>query len=134
MSRETPVLKNVLLTVGSRDDTRIFRLNTGVGWVGEITKLKDGSILIRNPRPLRAGLSKVGGADLVGLQRIIVTESMLGLPIGRFVAFETKSDDGDTTEGQDLFLKMVRDFGGIGKVVRSVEDATVALDGDLFGL
>ncbi len=134
MSRETPVLKSVLLAVGSRPDARAFRVNSGVGWAGEVTRLKDGSILIRNPRPLRAGLAKIGTADLVLIQKITITQAMVGLPIGRFCALEVKSSTGETSEEQDRFLQMVRDFGGLARVVRSVEDATVALDGDMFGL
>jgi hypothetical protein len=132
MTRESPVLKSVLLAVGSRPDVRAFRVNTGMGWAGDVTRLQDGSVLIRNPRPLRAGMVE-GGSDIIGLQRVLITPAMVGRSIARFVAVETKGDTGRASDAQKRFLAMVTDFGGVAVVARSVADAQAALDGGLFG-
>jgi hypothetical protein len=65
----------------------------------------------------RYGLA-VGSSDLIGVLS----------PSGRFVAIECKAATGRTTEEQDLFLALVRRFGGFACVVRSVEDAIKAVD------
>lgn len=132
MTRETPTLKRVMLAVGSREDCRCFRVNTGVGWAGApIVKYPDGSVRVYNARPLRAGLVR-GGSDIIGLQRILITPTMVGRHIGRLIAIETKSDRGETSEDQDNFLAMIIRMGGLAVVARSAEDATSALDGLLF--
>jgi hypothetical protein len=132
MTRESPTLRSVLLEIGGRPDVRVFRNNVALAWVGEVNRLKDGSILLRNPRPLHAGLC-VGSSDCIGLQRVLITPAMVGSSLARFVAIETKSDRGTADEKQKRFLAMVSSFGGVAVVARSVADAQAALDGGLFG-
>lgn len=93
---------------------RVFRNNTGQGWVGQYTKCTERrnghhDVLISNARPLHAGLC-VGSSDLIGFYR------------GRFLAIECKSARGRPTEEQQNFLDEVTRNGGIGIVARSVED------------
>ena len=119
MTRESPTQKRVLLAVGSRPDVRISRNNCGLAEYPDGFKVK-------------YGLFNPGGADLIGLQRILITPQMVGKHIGRFVAIECKSDRGQTSEAQDNFLAMVLHMGGLAVVARSVADAVEALDGGLF--
>jgi hypothetical protein len=60
-----------------------------------------------------------GSSDLVGIVP----------PSGRFLAIEVKTYFGKTTPGQEAFLKMVNDCGGIGFVARSPEEALEILRG-----
>ncbi len=46
---------------------------------------------------------------------------------GRFYAIEVKREDGKTTWHQEQFLAHVREVGGVGIVVRSVEDLEAQL-------
>ena len=65
---------------------RLFRCNTGQGWVGNSTMIKNkslvylypGDVVIKNARPLHAGLTE-GGSDLIGWTKD-----------GKFLAIETK--------------------------------------------
>lgn len=58
------------------------------------------------------GLVK-GAADLIGLVK----------PHGRFLALEVKSRTGRASKEQIQFLALVNRMGGVGGIVRSVEEA-----------
>lgn len=72
------------------------------------------------------GLCK-GSADLIGLTPRIITPDQVGRPIAIFTAIEVKSPRGRVRAGQDEFLAMVRERGGIAARVTSVEEAIHAL-------
>lgn len=98
---------------------RIFRQNTGVGWAGKATKFTKptkieampGDVLIRNARPLHAGLC-TGSPDYVGFSST-----------GKFIGIELKSDTGKPTEAQLNFIDAVKKSGGIAGIVRDEESA-----------
>ncbi|MBA1159355.1 hypothetical protein [Microvirga mediterraneensis] len=128
MERE---LIDVILTRASELGARLFRVNTGQAWTGEVVRNKGSGkqavflgpndIVLRNARPFRAGLVK-GGSDMIGITPVVITPDMVGKTVGAFTAYEAKTGRLKATEEQGKFLEMVRRLGGIGKVVRSVED------------
>ena len=99
-------------------DVRAFRNNVG------IAIYPDGS-------RVRYGLCP-GSSDLIGWKRTVITPEMVGRTLARFLAIECKSDAGTVTEKQKNFLSVVRAFGGVAVVARSVADVEQALDGSLF--
>lgn len=105
---EHEIQQQIRLALGS-GPVRLFRNNTGA--------LRD-----ENGRLVRYGLC-VGSSDLIGLRRVVIDEHHLGLKLGQFVALEVKAAKGRPTKEQVQFLDMVRRFGGIAGVVRSVEEA-----------
>ena len=114
-------LRSIMLGL-STPGVRLFRQNVGTGWTGDITRLKDGSILIKNPRPLQAGLCK-GSSDLIGWRSIEVTPEMVGRKVALFLAVEVKGDRGRATPEQRNFIDRVRLDGGLAGVARTVDDA-----------
>lgn len=119
-------LRQILLTC-SRGPTRLFRQNTGQGWVGqsrrfsrsEMVIVQPGDVLIRNARPLHAGLCE-GSSDLIGwTQRD-------GAAV--FTAIEVKANRGRVTPEQAQFVEAVTAAGGIAGIARSVEDAQRLID------
>lgn len=101
---EAQILHAILLALGSRPELRIFRNNVG---------------LARDPNSgqhLRFGLV-AGASDLLGLVK----------PRGRFLALEVKSEKGRVRPEQQAFIDMVNNMGGVGRVVRSVEQALEAV-------
>ena len=95
-----------------------FRANVGEAWTGsDITRLPDGSILIRDARRLTTGLP-AGFSDLFGLTNE-----------GRFFALEVKAPKGRVTDQQANFLRHITDHGGIAGVARSVDDARLIIKG-----
>lgn len=124
-------LINDLLTRASELGARLFRINTGMGWTGEVIRgnrsgkqavfLGPNDIVIRNARPFHAGLVK-GGSDVVGITPVLITQEMVGKTVGAFTAYEAKTGKLKASTEQGKFLEMVRRLGGIAKVVRSPDD------------
>ena len=89
---EKKLQNGILMSVGRRPDTRIWRHN-----VGKARPLSNPDTVIQYGRP--------GQPDLMGLCR------------GRFLAIECKAS-GRVTPEQQSFLAMVRKLGGIAVVSR----------------
>lgn len=125
--KENPIMRLILRECG-QGDARLFRNNVGTGWVGERVRHEPDLLVLRNPRPLHAGLC-VGSSDLIGWRTITVTPEMVGQQVAVFVAVESKSLRGSAKEAQTNFIEAVRRAGGLAGVARSVEDAREILDG-----
>jgi hypothetical protein len=121
MLNETDTQKLIMLRV-SKLNTRIFRNNTGMGWVGEIMKKATGIITLRNPRPLHAGLC-LGSSDLIGWTSVEITPDMVGKKIAVFTALEVKAQYKKASTEQLNFLGQVKNAGGIAAVVRTEKEA-----------
>ena len=114
-------IQTEILLAASGEGLTLWRQNVGTGWAGKSHRLDDGSVLIRDARPLHAGLCK-GSSDLIGLRQVTITEEMVGQTLAQFVALEVKQPGKYPTPDQRNFLDFVRDAGGLAKVVRGVED------------
>jgi hypothetical protein len=124
--KEGKIIKDIQLWA-TRYGFRLFRNNVGTGWVGNVYKVPEG-MLIKNPRPLKAGLSE-GSSDLIGWREVTVSEEMVGKKLAVFVCCEVKTGRLKATEKQQAFIDAVNKAGGIGVVARSfkdLEDADVA--------
>lgn len=106
----------------------IFRINTGSGWTGEQHRMRDGSLVLRNPRPFSTGTPK-GYADLTGFRVIEITPDMVGQKIAQFVAIEVKTTKGRASDEQSKFIDVVNKNGGCGGICRSREDAVKLVEG-----
>lgn len=124
MSKKGPektLQDDVMLACGN-GDTRLFRNNVGTGWAGRIERLRNGALLITDPRPLHAGLCK-GSCDLIGFRTIEITPDMVGQRLAVFVGLETKSKRGCMSAEQEKFVDTVQYAGGFAGEVRSIEQA-----------
>ena len=126
---EHVIQQQILLAHGS-GSVRLWRNNVGTGWAGQATKvtggnlravsqaLRPGDVVIRQGRPLHAGLC-VGSSDLIGYRQVD--------GIAQFVALEVKSATGRATKEQVQFLDHIQAAGGLAGIARSVEDAAAIL-------
>jgi hypothetical protein len=114
-------IQNEVLLATSAQGWTLFRNNVGVGWQGDATRLADGSILIRNPRPLHAGLC-VGSSDLIGWRPILVGPEHLGTVVAQFVGVEVKTPKGRESKPQATFRRVVTEAGGLALVARGPGD------------
>lgn len=113
---------DINLAIGGHPDIRIFRNNTGMGWVGKIKCKTRDTLTLSNPRPLHAGLM-VGSADKIGIKRVKITSEMVGQTVGVFVSIEEKQGRDTVKAEQIQWLKMMQEFGAIAGVVRSPDEA-----------
>ena len=128
--KEQNILKRIMLSVTQYTNSRIFRNNTGTGWVGESKRiakktqvfLNPGDVVIRNARPLRAGLC-VGSSDLIGWSVKKITPEMVGKNVAIFTAIEVKTDSGRIQKEQLNFIKKIQKDGGIAGISRSDSEA-----------
>ena len=118
-------IQNDIRVAASKGPTRLFRNNTGMGWQGKVLRREPGKITLADPRPLHAGLCE-GSADLIGWSTVVITPEMVGQKVAVFTAIEVK-DKGAATAEQKQFIKAVQEFGGIGGIARSIEDAAEIL-------
>ena len=125
--RETDVMHRIVGEL-SHGNTRLFRNNIGNAWMGSVSRLKDGSVLIRKPRRVGFGLGGEGGSDLIGFRSVLVTPEMVGQTIAVFAAVEVKSATGTPTAEQRNFINMVIDHGGRAGIARSPEEAEEILE------
>ena len=124
---EKGVTNQVLLAM-SKLGTRLLRNNTGTAYRGEVKRLTDGSVLIRNPQLIKFGLCK-GGADYIGWHPLKITPEMVGRTYAIYVAAEMKrTKGGRLSDDQKNFLEQVRSAGGMAGVANSVEAALSLYD------
>jgi hypothetical protein len=130
---EHHVQQRILLACGS-GDARLWRNNVGTGWAGQSTRvtagnvrgvasqLRPGDVVIRNGRPLHAGLC-VGSSDLIGYSALVVRPEHVGQRLAVFAAVEVKSAKGRPSAEQSQFLNHISEAGGCAGIARSIEDA-----------
>jgi hypothetical protein len=124
---EKSVANEVLLAMSKRG-TRLHRNNVATCWQGDVTRLVDGSILIRNPRIIHAGLCK-GSSDYIGWHPLVITPEMVSSTVAVYTAVETKrSKGGRIAPEQQNFIDQVRLAGGMAGVANSVEAALSLYD------
>ncbi len=101
---ESVIQAQIRKHVGSLPYVRLWRNNTG--------QLKD-----RFGTTVIYGLC-TGSSDLIGIVA----------PHGRLIAIEVKSAEGKPTPEQEAFMEIVRRFGGVAGVARSVEEAMALVE------
>ena len=105
-AREHKNLKNqIRLALGRRADVKLWNNESGVADYGQFK--------------VRYGVGK-GGSDLLG---IVNVEG-----VGRFIALEVKTGKAVPDKYQQMFIAMVRGYGGFACVVRSIKDAIDAVE------
>jgi len=114
MKQEKDLINEILLRASERGH-RLFRQNSGKGWVGRSKMMRTGDVVISEPRPLIAGLC-VGSSDIIGW-----TSG------GRFVALEVKTPGVRTSKEQAAFIKAAHASGCIAEVVFSADEALALL-------
>lgn len=113
----------------SKLGARLFRMNSGQGWIGRATKFTSethivaqaGDVLIRQARPFHAGFE--GLSDSVGWIPVEITPDMVGRTVAVYAAAEIKTGTGRATEPQKQFIAAVRAAGGVAGVCRAEQDA-----------
>lgn len=117
MSEKT-ILNHIQLLM-SKIGGRMFRNNVGLAWQGEVHKLKNGDILIKNPRPVKYGLC-VGSGDLIGFVPVKINHSHLNKTLAVFASIEVKTGNLKPTKEQINFYNMIQSQGGISVITNKI--------------
>lgn len=123
--------RTTLLTA-SKLGARLFRINVGLAWVGEIVEKSPIRLVLKNPRPFKAGVP--GMSDTAGFVTQVVTPEMVGQKIARFVAVEDKQGTGRPSDEQKAYIRMVRAAGGYAGISRSEDDTAAIIRGEIRGV
>jgi hypothetical protein len=123
-------IQNGIMIALSKVGATIFRNNVGLGWTGKaikqtkeaMVKVYPGDVLVKNARPLHAGLCK-GSADLIGWMPVVVTQDMVGSTVAVFLAPEVKTETGRASPDQVNFANAVNRAGGRAGIARNSDDA-----------
>jgi hypothetical protein len=105
--RETAKIHEILSALS--DDKRLFRINSGMGWIGKILNRKKGIIVLENPRPLHA--APTGWPDLCGWESVTITPEMVGQTVAIFTGEEVKVT-GKLSPDQIRFREIIERMGG----------------------
>jgi len=139
--RETTTLRIIWAAAAAVGRTVLFRLNSGIAWVsgasgpGRMRRLRDGSVVLADARPVALGFSKTDGkavsgpGDLIGWQSMVVTPDMVGKRVAVFCSIEGKRGDGKgraSAEQKKWRALLIRD-GGIAVIADSSDKAVAAL-------
>ncbi|MDP3328753.1 VRR-NUC domain-containing protein [Parvibaculum sp.] len=131
---EHNIMRGIMIAV-SKGGARFFRNNVGMGWVGKSKRfseptqilVKPGDVVIRQARPLHAGLCE-GSGDLIGWTPVVILAEHVGMTLPVFSSIEVKSETGSTSEEQNNFSEQVIQAGGIAGVARSDAEALALLE------
>jgi len=117
---EKKLQAEILRKLGSRSDVRLFRNTCGFGYTGKLLRQENGVVVLSNAHPTTFGLCP-GSADLIGVQKIIITPEMAGQAIGRFVSIEVKGEGGRISEQQKNWQRMVENMGGFAVFAKDLD-------------
>ncbi len=123
--RETPIMRLTMIAL-SAIGSRVFRQNTGMGWVGKVARKTKDEITLRNYRPLHAGMC-VGSSDIIGWTPVVITPEMVGRTVAVFTAIESKGEGGGASDEQENFIARISEAGGIAAVAFTPEEAVAAV-------
>jgi len=118
MGQKENSLKNEILA-NMPSNQRLFRINSGMGWAGQIVSHKNGRIVLKNARPFHGAPD--GWPDLSGWTTLEITEDMVGENIAVFTGLELKAT-GSQSAGQKILATVLNQMGGIYKIIRNISD------------
>ncbi len=107
---ERDIINDILINL--KDNERLFRTNSGMGWAGKSTK-KGEFTIIKNARPFH-GMPE-GWPDLTGWTQVEITPEMVGRTVAIFTTVEVKTGKLKLTEKQSGFKNLIERMGGIFK-------------------
>jgi hypothetical protein len=110
---ERDIIKRRLLSLGSNE--RLFRINAGMGWVGNIVKFSSKMLVLANPRPLHG--APEGWPDLCGFTMVEITPDMVSQKIAVFTAEEVKASGG-LSAAQRQYKNLIEKMGGIFRIIK----------------
>lgn len=128
-------LTSEIRLLASKLGARLWRRNTGVGWIGRSKKFTKreqiwvgpGDVLINQARPFHAG--ETGQYDTYGWHAVVVTPDMVGQTVAVHVEIEIKFGADRESPEQKSWGAMCKQQGVRVGVARTLSDAEMILRG-----
>ncbi|MDX0262459.1 hypothetical protein GOC60_14850 [Sinorhizobium meliloti] len=128
---ETPLMRR-LMKKATRLGARLFRQNTGMGWVGRSQRfdrpgtieVRPGDVVIRNARPFHAGFE--GLSDSGGWSPLVITPELMGATVAIYTQVEVKEDARPTTAQLD-WIAAVKAAGGRAGIAHNEDELAAIL-------
>lgn len=122
-----------LMKQATRLGARLFRQNTGMGWIGKAIRIErtqtisvgPGDVVIRKARPFHTGFD--GWSDLGGWSPLVVTADMIGATIAVYTQAEIKENARPTQEQLD-WIAAVNRAGGRAGIARNEADLAAIIN------
>lgn len=111
--KERDLINDRLLNL--KENERLFRINSAMGWAGKVVKHTGKFIILSNPYPIHS--APEGWPDLCGWQTVTVTEDMIGQKVAVFVGEEVKAT-GKLSKEQNRFRDIILKMGGIFRILK----------------
>lgn len=121
MNKETKIQQEIMLAL-SDAGCLVFRNNTGMAWMGRPIHKTGNQVTLADARRMPFGLC-VGSSDLICVSPTVITQEMVGMTLGVFVAPEVKRPKKNLEKDQVIFRDAVNHHHGVCGVVRSPADA-----------
>lgn len=132
-------LHRLIMRELSREDTRLFRNHVGHALMirhanpGMRSQIIAACIALAERMGGSAARTSFGlcedSADLIGWDSRVITPQMVGERVAIFTSIEVKTDRGRATDGQNQWDNVVRLFGGVSGIARSVDEAREIIAG-----
>lgn len=124
---ESHIQADIRLSLGRLAHTRLLRNSKGQGWMGKLVSRTGTRVVLEGARQVAMGLIAPGSSDLVGPVQVVITSAMVGQTVAVFAALEIKRPGIKPEPEQTDFVTFVRNFGGIGEIVHSSDEAVRAV-------
>lgn len=126
---ESNIQRRIMIAV-SKWGARFWRNNIALAWVGQPEIIRShkrvavgpGDVVVRNARPLHAGLCK-GSGDLIGVVPVVIRPEHVGRRVGVFGSLEIKSEGGRASVDQKNFAEQINGLGGLAGIAKCENDA-----------
>lgn len=130
---ETNLMRRILLRLSTLRGVVGFRNNVGLGWSGRLVnhdRIRN-VVTLADARPVKFGLAP-GSGDIIGWQKVTITQDMVGKEAALFLSVEVKTGTGRATDQQKHFMRTVNDAGGVAGIVRSEDEAQSLIESRLL--
>lgn len=116
-AKERKVINQILISTDPENE-RLFRINAGMGWAGQIVRHTGQILILKNPAAFHG--APQGTPDICGFRSVEITPEMVGCRVAVFVGIEVKANeknpDAKLRRSQKAARMVIERMGGIYRV------------------
>ena len=113
MGKQARKIENKILA-NLPPNKRLFKINAGRGWQGQVVKHTGNLLILKNPQPVF--MAPEGWPDLCGWETVTITPDMVGQKIPVFCMEEVKAGKDRLRPAQKKMKALFERMGGVFKI------------------